>query len=454
MSSATNLWRRKLEFLQKEDAISADPALKFRLQKEIEEAKARIAELEAEVQANVPQAGLSVFLSWSGTQSRYLAELLRDWVPSVIQQVTPWLSAQDIVPGTRWSENLAGELEKSNVGIICLTPDNITSPWLFFEAGALSKALDTARVIPLLYDLEFSDVPAPLAQFQCVRADRDGMRALITAINSFCNEPLPEARLAQAIDMWWPRLAERLSDVPVELTQELKRGTAIELTLTGELDDFDVRKEAQLLEDVRRFLSARYRIRVIEKSAGSVIISLEVEFEDAIKLLEAYNDGALPLQNVLSVSIKSERRTDELSPAEAKKAFDVFLCHNSSDKPAVRELADQLRERGLSVWLDEEQLRPGMPWQVALEKQIGTIKAAAVCIGESGVGPWQQLEMRAFLSELLRRNAPVIPVILSSAGDATPELPIFLRQVTWVDLRRDSPDPYKQLAYGITGEKA
>ena len=39
--------------------------------------------------------------------------------------------------------------------------------------------------------------------------------------------------------------------------------------------------------------------------------------------------------------------------------FDVFLCHNWDDKPAVRELAQQLRERGLRPWLDERELRPG-----------------------------------------------------------------------------------------------
>ena len=40
--------------------------------------------------------------------------------------------------------------------------------------------------------------------------------------------------------------------------------------------------------------------------------------------------------------------------------FDVFLSHNSKDKPAVRELAEALRERGVIVWLDEDELRPSL----------------------------------------------------------------------------------------------
>ena len=50
--------------------------------------------------------------------------------------------------------------------------------------------------------------------------------------------------------------------------------------------------------------------------------------------------------------------------ASIPEVFDVFLCHNSEDKPAVRELAQRLRERGLRPWLDERELRPGQPWSL------------------------------------------------------------------------------------------
>lgn len=39
--------------------------------------------------------------------------------------------------------------------------------------------------------------------------------------------------------------------------------------------------------------------------------------------------------------------------------FDVFLSHNSRDKPAVRPIAEALEGRGLRVWLDERELPPG-----------------------------------------------------------------------------------------------
>ncbi|HEV2765268.1 MAG TPA: TIR domain-containing protein, partial [Pyrinomonadaceae bacterium] len=54
--------------------------------------------------------------------------------------------------------------------------------------------------------------------------------------------------------------------------------------------------------------------------------------------------------------------------------FDVFLCHNVADKPAVRDIGGRLKRRGILPWLDEEQLRPGLRWQDELEKQVEKIK--------------------------------------------------------------------------------
>lgn len=141
---------------------------------------------------------------------------------------------------------------------------------------------------------------------------------------------------------------------------------------------------------------------------------------------------------------------DEASSREG--GFDVFLCHNSQDKDAVREIGRRLRERGLRPWIDEWELRPGLPWQDVLEAQIADIGAAAVFVGPNGDGPWQQMELKAFLQQFVKRRCPVIPVILPGV-DETPKLPPFLALMTWVDFRRDDPDPLDRLIWGITGEK-
>jgi hypothetical protein len=132
--------------------------------------------------------------------------------------------------------------------------------------------------------------------------------------------------------------------------------------------------------------------------------------------------------------------------------FDVFMCHNSVDKPAVREIAQKLTERNIKPWLDEEQIRPGTSWQTSLGQQIESIKSAAIFVGESGLGPWQNQEIQALLNQFVKRECPVIPVVLPSAKK-TPDLPWTLANVHWVDFRVTHLDPLKQLIWGITGEK-
>lgn len=73
--------------------------------------------------------------------------------------------------------------------------------------------------------------------------------------------------------------------------------------------------------------------------------------------------------------------------------FDVFLCHNSEDKPFIRDIARQLRAQNLTPWLDEEQLIPGRDWLDILEQDIERIKTVAVFVGKAGVGPWQRREI-------------------------------------------------------------
>jgi len=115
--------------------------------------------------------------------------------------------------------------------------------------------------------------------------------------------------------------------------------------------------------------------------------------------------------------------------------FDVFLSHNSKDKPAVRALAALLTQRGLRVWLDEQQLEGGSAWQARLEAAIRDSEAGAVLIGADGLGPWQDMEMQLLLSSAATGRKRVIPVLLPAAP-AKPDLPGFLSLFTWVDLRR------------------
>jgi formylglycine-generating enzyme required for sulfatase activity len=64
----------------------------------------------------------------------------------------------------------------------------------------------------------------------------------------------------------------------------------------------------------------------------------------------------------------------------------VFLCHSSNDKPAVRELYQKLRaEPWIQPWLDEEELFPGMDWNMEIEKAIEATDVILVCLSNSSI---------------------------------------------------------------------
>lgn len=159
---------------------------------------------------------MKVFISWSGERSRQLAQALHGWLPLVLHYVKPWLSDADVSAGDRWATVVAKELETSNFGIICVTPENLNSPWVLFEAGALAKAMQGAKVIPLLFNLEFSDISGPLAQFQAKKNDRDGLAEIVTSINKSSDAGVPDDRKSQLFTALWPELEKQIQAIPHE----------------------------------------------------------------------------------------------------------------------------------------------------------------------------------------------------------------------------------------------
>jgi hypothetical protein len=84
---------------------------------------------------------MRIFLSFHNDLSHSVATELHKFIPRVIQAAKPFIADQDMYSGNRWSDVIGNELYNSDYGIICLTRTNLRSPWILFEAGALSKAL-------------------------------------------------------------------------------------------------------------------------------------------------------------------------------------------------------------------------------------------------------------------------------------------------------------------------
>jgi hypothetical protein len=203
---------------------------------------------------------MKVFVSWSGERSHLLAEAVYEWLPLVLHYVAPWLSNADIEAGERWANEVAKELESSNFGIISVTRENVASPWILFEAGALAKSLQGSRVIPLLLDLEFRDITGPLAQFQAKKVDKLGLSEIVASINQNAPQPVQEARVKQLFDALWPDLEKRIGGIPKQTTptkHARSQPEVLEELVTG-VRALDARVR-DILEDSGRLSSRRRR---------------------------------------------------------------------------------------------------------------------------------------------------------------------------------------------------
>jgi hypothetical protein len=110
------------------------------------------------------------------------------------------------------------------------------------------------------------------------------------------------------------------------------------------------------------------------------------------------------------------------------------------DREAVLAVRWQLQERGVSAFLDSENLPLGLPWLTALYNAIQEVRAVAVFIGKAGLGNWQMREMLISLDRQVREEQssckfPVIPILLPEANINGASS--FLLLNTWVDLRSE-----------------
>jgi hypothetical protein len=141
-----------------------------------------------------------------------VAEALYGWLPYVIQGVEPFLSSEDIHKGDVWFGEVSAKLNNSTIGILCLTPENLSAPWIHFEAGALSKQVEQKRVVPFLLGLVPPDLKPPLSNFQAVLPSMEDVLRLLKTVNEALGEKrLSDEMLNKSFEKWWPELEKNIN---------------------------------------------------------------------------------------------------------------------------------------------------------------------------------------------------------------------------------------------------
>ena len=155
---------------------------------------------------------MKVFVSWSGELSCQIAEVLKKWIPCIIQSVEVFFSPDDIEKGDNWDKTISTELSQCNYGIICLTSENTSAPWINFEAGAIAKSLDS-KITALMVNIKPSDIKGPLSRYQATKFEKNDFFQLITAINKSLETPLEHRILQNTFDTMWTALEQEANSV-------------------------------------------------------------------------------------------------------------------------------------------------------------------------------------------------------------------------------------------------
>ena len=118
-------------------------------------------------------------------------------------------------------------------------------------------------------------------------------------------------------------------------------------------------------------------------------------------------------------------------------AASIFLSHNKEDKPFARLLAEDIRRVGITVWLDEAEIKPGDSIIEKIEEGLNGSEYLGVILSPASVkSRWVKRELRAVLhQEITTSSKTVLPLLYQQC-----EIPTFLVDTLYVDFT--NPENY------------
>ena len=130
----------------------------------------------------------------------------------------------------------------------------------------------------------------------------------------------------------------------------------------------------------------------------------------------------------------------------------VFLCHASDDKGAVRRISERLRQASFDPWLDVERLRGGQEWDIEIRKAVRASAAVVVCLSKRSTTKegYVQKEIRFALDVADEKPDGTIYIIPLRLDDCA--VPERLRKWQWIDYFAD--DGFEQLVSALRGDTA
>jgi hypothetical protein len=125
----------------------------------------------------------------------------------------------------------------------------------------------------------------------------------------------------------------------------------------------------------------------------------------------------------------------------------VFISYAREDQEFVLRLANELRTRGISIWLDQWDILPGADWDQSIDRALHESERFIVILSPAAVTSRQ---VRAEIQAAVDTAKAVFPVLYKDC-----EVPRVIRLYQFLDFRDDHEysQTLKRLAEALRGEK-
>nr|WP_320022749.1 hypothetical protein [uncultured Draconibacterium sp.] len=242
----------------------------------------------------------NIFISWSKLTSKKIAEELLLFLRKFFCDPNTefFHSERNIEAGDRPFRMLDDVLAKCNFGILVLTERNFKSEWLMFEAGALSKNVEYARVISINFNRK--EIESPINNFQNINYNKDGISKLLVSLKKyvFNQKELTQDQINDIddkIEKYWSDFDEKIKVI---------------------LANSDV-------DDMEEFSEKVPSIMMDEEAYEKVLAKREVHLQELIETLSKDNSERIIILGGISTTLRSEKSI---------KAFAKWLIDNPNSK--------------------------------------------------------------------------------------------------------------------------
>ncbi len=120
----------------------------------------------------------------------------------------------------------------------------------------------------------------------------------------------------------------------------------------------------------------------------------------------------------------------EIRHEQDKDKVVAFLSHSSKDKPFVRQLAADLTRNGISVWLDEREIKVGDSITDKVSQGLAQSDFFLIALSDNSVeSSWVQKELnQALITEIEERKVRILPIKLSDC-----DIPPLIKDKKYAD---------------------